>query len=135
MDMLPLALKLASPLIVIVGLVHLVLGPGADVLLGANVPVEVLSDAVLDSQNRFYGVSFTLYGFVLFISSTDLRKYQVILYVTFGVFFAAGSARLVSIAVVGLPSESVLALLALELLLPPVCALWLKKSLHEYEHQ
>ena len=42
----------------IVGALHLTLGLNADVLLGAKVPAETLSDPALDSQNRFYGVAF-----------------------------------------------------------------------------
>ncbi|MGK0474197.1 MAG: hypothetical protein ACJAR0_004697 [Candidatus Azotimanducaceae bacterium] len=127
--MLAIALKLAAPIILIVGGMHLVLGVQADVLLGAKIGLEVLRDPVLDSQNRFYGIVFTVYGFLLFLCATDLEKYQTVLRILLWVFFAAGCARLVSIATHGLPSELVLMLLATELVLPPICILWLKKAL------
>ncbi len=41
------------------------------------------------------------------------------------VFFAAGLARLVSIAIHGIPPPLILYLLASELLLPPVLVWWL----------
>jgi hypothetical protein len=126
---LAIALKLAAPIILIVGGMHLVLGVQADVLLGAKIGLEVLRDPVLDSQNRFYGIVFTVYGFLLFLCATDLEKYQTVLRILLWVFFAAGCARLVSIATHGLPSELVLMLLATELVLPPICILWLKKAL------
>ncbi len=65
MHALTLFLKLASPVFLVVGALHLVLGAGADVLLGARLPPEALADAALDSQNRFYGVAFSLYGVLL----------------------------------------------------------------------
>jgi hypothetical protein len=52
-------LKSIAPIFVLVGVLHRVLGLGADALLGANVPDPVISDPALDSQNRFYGVAFT----------------------------------------------------------------------------
>src|SRR5262245_2634357 len=47
------------------GAMHLTMGLGADALLGANVSAQTLTDAGLDSQNLFYGVSFMLYGVLL----------------------------------------------------------------------
>ena len=66
--------KVVAPIFWIVGAVHLILGRGADVVLGAKIPTEVLADPALDSQNRFYGVAFTLYGTLLFICASDLAK-------------------------------------------------------------
>jgi hypothetical protein len=55
-------LRAIAPLFVLVGGLHLFLGLGADALLGAKISSEVMADPALDSQNRFYGVSFMLYG-------------------------------------------------------------------------
>lgn len=122
---LPTFLRIIAPVFVLVGLMHLVLGPGAEVLLGAEVGEQLLGDPVIDSQNRFYGVIFTLYGFLMYVCASDLKKYRTILLLVVWVFFAAGLARLVSIAVVGIPSTLVLLLLLTELLLPPLLHLWL----------
>lgn len=122
-----LILKALAPAFVAVGLLHLALGVGADMLLGAKLSGEVLADPVLDSQNRFYGVSFTLYGVLLWVCATDLKKYQLILRCVLWVFFAAGVARFVSIATHGVPSVLVLVLLASELILPPILLWWLTK--------
>lgn len=91
MQSLRLILKLMAPIFFSVGGLHLALGPGADVLLGAQLSREVLADPTLDSQNRFYGL-----------------------------------ARLVSMALLGLPPAPVLFLLAVELIAPPglvICVL------------
>ena len=122
--MLPLTLKILAPVFVLVGTLHLLLGVQADVLLGAQLSEAAINDPVLDSQNRFYGVAFSAYGFLLFLAATDLAKYRVVFRILLAVFFAAGCARLVSIAVHGLPSVLVILLLATELLLPPLLAWW-----------
>jgi len=122
-------LKLVSPVFGIVGALHLALGVGADVLLGARLPSEALSDAALDSQNRFYGVAFVVYGVLLYLCATDLRKYATVLRCVLWVFFAAGLARLVSVGTHGIPPPSVLVLLATEIVVPPLLHLWLSKVL------
>jgi len=107
-----------------VSVLHLALGPGADQVLGAALSETSASDAVLDSQNRFYGVTFALYGLMLWLAANDLGRYGAVLKLTLWAFFAGGLARLVSIAVAGMPTAAVLVLLALELLLPPLLLLW-----------
>lgn len=127
MRALSLVLRFAAPIFVFVGALHLVLGVGADMLLGARLPTEALADPVLDSQNRFYGVAFILYGVLLFLCASDIPKYATVLRCVIWVFFAAGLARIVSIVLHGAPSPFVLTLLASELVTPPVLALWLSR--------
>jgi hypothetical protein len=122
-------LKLVAPVFALVGLVHLALGVRADVLLGAQLPEQALRDAALDSQNRFYGMAFSLYGVLLYLCATDLRRYAAVLRCVLWVFFAAGLARLVSISTHGVPPPLVLVLLVLELAAPPLLHLWLSKVL------
>jgi Domain of unknown function (DUF4345) len=122
-------LKVIAPVFIVVSAVHLVLGVGADVLLGAKLPVAALTDAALDSQNRFYGVAFSLYGILLYVCATDLPKYATVLRCLLWVFFAAGLARFVSIAIHGVPPVLILALLATEIALPPMLHIWLSKAL------
>jgi hypothetical protein len=129
MPALALFLKIAAPVFVVVGALHLALGAGADVLLGARLSAEVLADPALDSQNRFYGVTFSLYGVLFYLCATDLPKYAAVLRCVLWVFFAAGLARLVSVATHGVPPPLVLALLVTEIALPPVLHLWLSKVL------
>lgn len=135
MNSLSLILKLGAPVFLLVGALHLFLGVEADVLLGASLSAEAIADPVLDSQNRFYGVSFTLFGVLLFLCSTDISKYRTVLKCVLWVFFAAGVARFVSIGIHGLPSALVLALLASELVIPPVLAIWLHRGLGELDRR
>jgi hypothetical protein len=124
MRTLRIILKCLAPVLVMVGMLHLVMGLGADAMLGAKITPEVLSDPTLDSQNRFYGVSFTIYGVLCYLCATDVPKYVTVLRCILIVFFVAGLARLVSIAVRGLPALPALVLLSLELSAPPLL-LWL----------
>jgi Domain of unknown function (DUF4345) len=116
-------LRAIAPLVVLVGGLHLILGLGADALLGAKISSAVMADPALDSQNRFYGVSFMLYGVLLFLCSTNIPKYATVLRCVLWVFFAAGLARFVSLAARGVPPWPVLLLFLLELLAPPLM-LW-----------
>src|SRR5262249_23677177 len=120
---------IAAPLIALSGGLHVVFGLGADAMLGARGPAEAMADPALDSQNRFYGAAFTVYGVLLFICAADLRKYQVVLRALLWVFLVAGVARLVSVVRYGLPPSPVLVLLISELVLPPVLLVWLRRTL------
>ena len=120
-----LALRLFAPVFLLVAALHLALGVGADALLGAHVPADALSDATLNSQNRFYGVCFALYGVLLHIAAGDVPRYQQVLKATFWVFLAGGASRVWSWMLEGPPSAWVIALSAVELVLPVVMLLWL----------
>lgn len=126
-----LILRLAAAVFFVVGALHLVLGLEADVLLGAKLSAETVADPTLDSQNRFYGVSFALYGVLLLVCASNIQKYATVLRCLLWVFFAAGAALLVSLAIHGVPSPFVLALLVSELVLPPVLILWLSRVASE----
>lgn len=122
-----LFLRLAAPVFFIVGTLHLVLGLGADVMLGAKVPATVMADPGLDSQNRFYAISFTLYGVLFLLFATDVRKYATVLRCVLWVFFAAGAARFVSIALHGSPPPMIWFLLLAEVIPPPLLVWWLSR--------
>lgn len=124
----PAVLRLAAVVIIMVSGLHLALGLGADVLLGAKVPPDVVRDPVLDSQNRFLGTAFALYGVLLALAATDVKRHSVMLQCCLWCFFAGGLARLVSVAVYGAPSIAVIALAALEIVPPPLLLLWLRRT-------
>lgn len=127
MRLFALVLRFFALVIFLVGALHLVLGVGADVLLGAKVPAAAISDPALDSQDRFYGVSFTLSGVLLLLCASDIPRYATVLRCVLWVFFAAGIARLVSIAIYGFPPAPVVALLVVELVVPPALVWWLSR--------
>lgn len=120
--MLKLALRVLAPGFVLAGLTHVFLGLGADAALGAHIAPETLADPSLDSQNRFYGACFTLYGVLFWIGAADLPRYRPILKAVIACFFFGGLVRLVSLALHGWPSTLVWGLALSELILPPI--LW-----------
>ena len=110
----------------VVSALHVVLGPHADVLLGSAISSTSLGDPTLDSQNRFYGAAFLLYGVLFVYCSSDIARYRDVLCLAIGVLFLAGLARVVSIVSLGWPAPAVVGLLAVELVLPPVLITWLR---------
>jgi Domain of unknown function (DUF4345) len=127
MRLLALVLKCFAPVFILVALLHLALGLGAEVLLGAVVPADVLEEPSLNSQNRFYGVVFALYGVVFYLCAQDLRRFESFFKATVWVFFLGGLARLLSWATHGTPAPLILALAASELLIPPLLLIWYAK--------
>jgi Domain of unknown function (DUF4345) len=121
-------LKIAGSIPIMVGVLHLFLGLKADVLLGAKLPDSVIADPALDSQNRFYGVAFMLYGFCLFVGGSDLKRYLPIVRWTIWIFFAAGMSRLLSILFYGFPPPLVMTLLLIEVVGTPILLMWLARS-------
>jgi Domain of unknown function (DUF4345) len=112
------------------GGLHVVLGLEADMLLGANVSASSRTDAGLDSQNRFYGAIFMLYGVLLIIVASDMQRYALVLTSTMWVLFAAGLARLISVWLYGWPSAPIVLLLVTELVAPPLVLLWFARVKH-----
>ena len=74
-----LVLRIFALVIFLVSVLHLVLGVGADVLLGAKIPAAAISDPTLDSQNRFYGVYFSLSAVLLLVCASDILRYATVL--------------------------------------------------------
>jgi len=124
MSILAVILKPFALVFFLVGLVHLTLGPGAEILLGADLPERVAADPVLDSQNRFYGVTFMIYGALFWLCAGGLQKYATVFRLTCVFFFLGGLARLVSIAAVGVPTSPILFLAATELIGGPALLWW-----------
>lgn len=124
MQRLAALLRLLAPVFYLVAALHLVLGLNADALLGASVSSATAAEPSLSSQNRFYGAAFALYGAVLYLCSRDLKAYAQFFKAAMWVFLLAGGARLVAWVQHGAPAPLVIALLAVELLLPVVLLVW-----------
>ncbi len=124
-----LSLRILAVAFIAVSALHLFLGMQADAMLGAPVTPEMASQASFDSQNRFYGVTFSLLGVALLVCATDLRRYEPIIAATLAVLFAAGIARIIAWAIHGAPSPIIIGILCVDVALPPVLFFWLKRSL------
>jgi hypothetical protein len=122
-----LTLRVLAMAFIAVSLLHLFFGAYADAMLGAPVSHAMASDPSLDSQNRFYGITFSLLGIALLICATDLRRYEPVLLATLGVLFAAGIARAISWAIHGAPSPIIIGIFCADLLLPPLLYVWFRR--------
>lgn len=125
------AMYLLAAVPVLVGVAHVVLGPASDVQLGARLPPAVLADAVLDSQNRFYGMTFVGYGALVLLSLRDLDRYANVFRVVLAFIALGGVARLISVAQRGLPPPPVLALIGVEMLGVPLVLWWHARVLQQ----
>lgn len=122
-------LKAFAAVITLVCLLHISLGTKAELLLGAQWPPGVAFDAVLDSQDRFYGAVFFIFACVLWLCANDLRRYAPVLKAALAVFFLGAVARFISFAAVGPPSAFIYFLWAVEVITPPVLWLWMQRCL------
>jgi Domain of unknown function (DUF4345) len=120
---LSLVLRLTGVICIAVALLHGMLGVSGDGVLGIGVPS--LIDPSLDSQNRFYGVAFGLYGVLLWMGGGDVRRYARVLKAIFVLMFLAGVARGLAVVAHGWPTPQIIGLWASELILPPLLWLWL----------
>ena len=121
-------LRIMALTIVLAGSSHLLLGVGAEALLGAKLSADTLAEPSLNSQNRFYGTSYMLYGVLLWVCTRDMDRYALIFRILLLMTFIAGLTRIISLILHGWPSPTIIALGASELLLPPVIALWQRRS-------
>jgi Domain of unknown function (DUF4345) len=123
------AIRILAVAFIAVSCLHLFMGLYADAAVGSPITAEMAMQPSFDSQNRFYGVTFSMLGFALLISSSDLLRYKPIILAALGVLFAAGIARGISWALFGAPSTIIIGILIADLLLPPILYIWMKKSM------
>jgi hypothetical protein len=123
------AIRILAVAFIAVSGLHLFTGLYADAAVGSPITAEMASQPSFDSQNRFYGVTFSMLGVALLIGSTDLLRYKPIILATLGVLFVAGVARAISWMLFGAPSPIIIGILVADLLLPPILYFWMKKSM------
>jgi Domain of unknown function (DUF4345) len=124
-------LRIASLAYAPTGVLHLLLGLRAENLLGAGLAADAVTNAALDSQIRFYGVSFALTSVLLWIIAADLKRFRPVLTWVLAALFAGGLARFATAAQSGWPPPGVLCLHAVELLLPPNVFAWHRSTQEE----
>ena len=120
-------LVIAGILTLFAGGFHALAGVGGDWFIGLESP-EVINPS-LDSQNRFYGAAFLLYGILFIYCARELPRHADILKITFATMFVAGCARGLAVAAYGWPTWQVCALWFSEIALPPIAWLWLNHDL------
>jgi hypothetical protein len=121
-------LRIMAITILLAGSSHLLLGVWAEVLLGAKLSAETLAEPSLNSQNRFYGTSYMLYGILLWVCTQNMDRYALIFRILLLMTFAAGLTRIISLMLHGWPSPTIIALGVSELLLPPFVLAWQRRN-------
>jgi hypothetical protein len=109
---------------ILTGGLDLILGAIALNIAGASVSPEVLNNAVLDSQIRFFGAIWFGIGIVLYWILPSIEKQTTLFRLLMGGIFLGGIGRLTSAFVVGIPPSHLIAATALELIGMPLLALW-----------
>jgi hypothetical protein len=104
-----------------IALMHFFVGP-------SSIPGSVPVNATMDSEDRFYATLFLGFGAAHLWSARDLAVRSNVLLALQAVFFLGGIARLISWAQVGPPIDLFVFLGALELLIPPLLWLWVRRA-------
>jgi Domain of unknown function (DUF4345) len=117
-------LKVFAVSIVLIGAMKVTLGARADKLLDPSISQETVLHPSVDSQIRFYGGAFAIYGVLLWFCSNDMTRYADVFRAMMIVFFLAGAARIPSMMLRGRPSLVIIGLGVIELVVPPILLLW-----------
>ena len=99
-----------------ISLAHLAVGPEAIIGGSAVNPTS-------DGEDRFYAGLFGCYGVALLWCARGVERKQVYVNVLAAVLLVGGIGRLVALIVVGPPDPFFVAMLVLELVLPPLMVL------------
>lgn len=105
----------------IIALTHIGMGPAA-------IPGGVVTNAIMDSEDRFYATLFLGFGLAVIWCARDVDSRETSLGALLAMFIAGGIARIISWIAVGSPGPLFLFLGALELILPPLFWWWLNAT-------
>jgi hypothetical protein len=117
-------LKIFSVVIVAIAGLKVVLGAKADQLLDPTISKETITHPSVDSQVRFYGCAFAVYGILLWMCSNDMTRYASVFKVLMLVFCAAGLSRVPALVRHGRPSLVLAGLGVIEVVVPPLLLWW-----------
>jgi hypothetical protein len=113
-------LALFGVIVIAISLAHLAIGPNAIIGGSAVNPTS-------DGEDRFYAGIFLCYGVALLWCARDVARKRLFVIFLAAVTFVGGIGRLLSVILVGPPHPFYLAMLAIELGLPPLVVLMAKR--------
>jgi hypothetical protein len=113
-------LALFGVIVIGVSLAHIAIGPRAIIGNAATNPT-------LAGEDRFFAGLFLCSGVALLWCAREVHRKRVYVNVLAAVFFVGGIGRLVGVAIDGAPHPFYLAMLALELVLPPLMVVAAKR--------
>jgi Domain of unknown function (DUF4345) len=109
-------LALFGVIVIAISLAHLAIGPDA-IIGGSDV------NPTSDGEDRFYAGVFLCYGVALLWCARDVAHKRIFVNFLAAVLFVGGIGRLLAVIFVGLPHPFYLAMLVIELVLPPLMVL------------
>lgn len=112
-------LRIGGVVILAIALTHVIFGP-------TSIPGSVPVNATMDSEDRFYATIFGGYGFAALWAAQAVAERRKIIVFLMYLLIAGGFARLISLAIVGLPHPLFLFLTAVEFILPAIMLLLLR---------
>lgn len=104
-----------------IALAHIVFGP-------SSIPGSIPVNPTMDSEDRFYATLFLGFGLAHIWAAQDLARRGSVVLALQAVFFVGGIARVISLIAVGPPIPLFVFLGALELIIPPLVWLALRRS-------
>jgi len=103
-----------------ISLAHMAIGPRA--IIGS-----VAVNPTMAGEDRFFAGLFLCAGVALLWCARDVQRKRVYINVLAAAFFVGGIGRLLGVAIDGAPHPFYLAMLAIELVLPPVMVVVAKR--------
>jgi uncharacterized protein DUF4345 len=108
-------------IVIAIGAAHLAVGPAA-IIGGSDV------NPTSDGEDRFYAGMFLRYGLALLWCSRDVQRRRAYIKALAFAFLVGGIGRLLSLILVGAPHPFFIAMLVLELVLPPLMVFGAKRA-------
>jgi Domain of unknown function (DUF4345) len=123
--------KTLQTVLAILGLIPILTG-GLDLILGARslrvvgswIPLDALSDVVLDSQIRFLAAIWFGVGIILYWVIPSIDRQTKLFRLLMGAIFLGGIGRISSAVLLGIPPVQFIAVIVLELVGVPILVLW-----------
>jgi len=106
-------LVVVAVVVIGISLAHFAIGPEA-IIGGAD------ANPTTDGEDRFYAGLFLCYGVALMWCARDVQRKRVYINLLAAAFFVGGIGRLLALIFVGAPHPFFVAMLVVELVLPPV---------------
>lgn len=106
--------------VIAISLAHFAIGHDA-VMGGSQL------NATSDGEDRFYAGIFGAFGAALIWCARDVEHRYFFISALAAAFFVGGIGRLLSLILVGPPHPFFVAMLILELVLPPILVLWARR--------
>jgi hypothetical protein len=106
-------LALFGVIVIAISVAHLVIGPRA--IIGS-----VAVNPTMAGEDRFFAGMFLCFGIALLWCSRDVQRKRIYVNLLAAVLFVGGIGRLLAVVIDGPPHPFYVAMLALELALPPL---------------